>query len=442
MGYRRTLLAAALCLGLPATALRPRVGRAALRMSALQQSPLEAGEEDQIIGTGIPGVQNIVAVSSCKGGVGKSTTAVNLAYALRDMGHRVGILDADVFGPSLPTMVQPGENVVQMEGNQFIPLEKDGVKLMSLGYVRDGVSIMRGPMVMQLIQQLVTLTAWGELDYLVVDFPPGTGDVQLTLTQALKITAAVIVTTPQRLSFVDVVKGIDMFDTVGVPCVAVVENMAYYEVPDVERMADDLRRRVADEVAGLADASAAAEKVDELIKESLAERPVFKRRRLFGKGHRQRLADMWGIENTVSLPVVDEIAQSGDSGTPYLVEHAESSHASAFRALAAGVAEDVEEMAQAPNGGLPTVESDPSKSNFLTIGDKEISPVELRAMCRCALCVEELTGKPLLDPDTIPADIAPASIARVGRYAFAVDWNDGHKSLYPYRWIIGKDKAE
>ena len=177
----------------------------------------------------------MVLCASCKGGVGKSTTAVNLAYSLQAQGQKVGILDVDIYGPSLPTMVtpsrpfNPAEDIV---GNAITPVDGDGVRLMSMGYINPFDNfVLRGAKVTPLVQQLISTTQWGDLDYLIVDMPPGTGDIHLTLAQmdGLRIDAAVIVTTPQRLSFVDVVKGVEMFDKVGIPSVAVVENMAYLD---------------------------------------------------------------------------------------------------------------------------------------------------------------------------------------------------------------------
>ncbi|KAL6274661.1 hypothetical protein ACE6H2_025353 [Prunus campanulata] len=189
--------------------LLPWVKNVSVTMSAQPARPIYAEQ----LPAGLQTISNIIAVSSCKGGVGKSTVAVNLAYTLAGMGARVGIFDADVYGPSLPTMVSPENRILVMnpEKKTIIPTEYLGVKLVSFGFAGQGRAIMRGPMVSGVINQLLTTTEWGELDYLVVDMPPGTGDIQLTLCQVVPLTAAVIVTTPQKLAFIDVAKGVRMF---------------------------------------------------------------------------------------------------------------------------------------------------------------------------------------------------------------------------------------
>eukprot|EP00257_Ricinus_communis_P025078 XP_025012492.1 fe-S cluster assembly factor HCF101, chloroplastic [Ricinus communis] len=205
----------------------PWVKNVKVTMSAQPARPVFAGQ----LPAGLQTISNIVAVSSCKGGVGKSTVAVNLAYTLAGMGARVGIFDADIYGPSLPTMVSPENRLLEMnpEKRTIIPTEYLGVKLVSFGFAGQGRAIMRGPMVSGVIDQLLTTTEWGELDYLVIDMPPGTGDIQLTLCQVVPLTAAVIVTTPQKLAFIDVAKGVRMFSKLKVPCIAVVENMCHFD---------------------------------------------------------------------------------------------------------------------------------------------------------------------------------------------------------------------
>lgn len=181
---------------------------------------------------GLEGVKHVVAVSSCKGGVGKSTVSVNLAFAMSQLGLKVGIFDADLYGPSLPTMISPeSARLYQDEddASKIKPIEFSGVKAMSYGFAaQNKTAIMRGPMASNLVAQLIGQTKWEDLDYLIIDMPPGTGDIQLTLCQELSLRAAVIVTTPQKLAYVDVVKGIEMFDSLKVPTISVVENMAYY----------------------------------------------------------------------------------------------------------------------------------------------------------------------------------------------------------------------
>lgn len=178
----------------------------------------------------LPGVKNIVAVASGKGGVGKSTTAVNIALALAAEGARVGLLDADIYGPSLPMMMGLQGRPESADGKTMEPMENHGVQVMSIGFLVDGdqAMIWRGPMATQALDQLLRQTNWKDLDYLIVDLPPGTGDIQLTLSQRVPMTGAVIVTTPQDIALLDAKKGIKMFEKVGVPILGIVENMAVH----------------------------------------------------------------------------------------------------------------------------------------------------------------------------------------------------------------------
>ena len=395
---------------------------------------------------GMSQIGAVIAVSSCKGGVGKSTTAVNLSFALDGMGAKVGIFDADVYGPSLPTMVEVDDDNVKFVGRQIAPLKRGGVSLMSFGYVNEGSAVMRGPMVTQLLDQFLSLTNWGPLDYLILDMPPGTGDIQLTLSQRLNITAAVIVTTPQELSFVDVERGVEMFDTVNVPCIAVVENMAYFEKEksaDVEVDYASLRDKflqVLKERDDIAD-DAAEEVVSNLVdtvQENVqnAGKGEMEEIRIFGQGHKRRLSEQWGIEHTFSVPLVSTIAQNGDSGTPFILENPSSTQADTYRELAKVVARETSKVLFS-KASRPTL-SYLSEGHAIQVEGMDqgtLSPAELRRECRCAACVEELTGKQILNPESIPESIRPMSISPTGNYAVSVDWSDGHKSLYPYRQI-------
>ena len=349
---------------------------------------------------GLKNVRHIIAVSSCKGGVGKSTVAVNLAYALARQSFRVGLFDADIYGPSLPTMVQLPDPELYQRDDLIVPLDYMGVKLMSFGYVpsASGAAIMRGPMVTQIINQLLTTTNWGELDYLVLDLPPGTGDVQLTLTQLIPITAAVIVTTPQHLSFVDVVKGIQMFDKLKVPTIALVENMSYFQCPDCS-----------------------------------------KRHYLFGQGARQRIVDQYGIGHTFELPIDTELSKCGDGGVPLVLLQPKSATTDIMVSLAAAVHREVEVLEK----GLklrPRVSYIPGTGIEVRLDDEHVSaihPAELRRKCRCAHCVEEFSGKPLLDPNDVPDHVYPVRMQPMGNYAMAVQWSDGHSSsIFPYEMLI------
>lgn len=249
----------------------------------------------------LPGVKSIVAVASGKGGVGKSTVSSNLAVSLAAEGHRVGLLDADIYGPSLPTMFGIQDRP-RVDGETLQPFEKYGIRLMSLGFMveMDTPVIWRGPMVMRALEQLLGQVAWGELDFLIVDLPPGTGDAQLTLTQKVPLSAAVIVTTPQDVALTDARKGLAMFRKVHVPVAGIVENMSGFVCPHCGETTD-----------------------------------VFKR------GGGERTAEVLGCPFLGRVPLDPAIVQGGDSGEPIVVGQPDGPHAEAFRNLARAVAESV-----------------------------------------------------------------------------------------------------
>ncbi|MCP4039008.1 MAG: Mrp/NBP35 family ATP-binding protein [bacterium] len=246
----------------------------------------------------LPGVQRVVAVASGKGGVGKSTAAINLALALAHAGARVGVMDCDVYGPSLPLLTATGGRP-GTQGKKILPIEGHGLKLMSIGYFTDDDSpvIWRGPMVHGLIRQFLTDVLWGELDYLIVDMPPGTGDAALTLTQNAPLSGAVIVTTANDLSLIDARKGLEMFRKVDVPVLGIIENMSYFVPPD------------------------------------LPDRKYY----IFGEGGGKRVADDLGIDFLGEVPIDPTVVKEGDLGRPIVMSHPDSPVAKAYDALAAHV---------------------------------------------------------------------------------------------------------
>lgn len=342
-------------------------------------------------------VTTIIAVSSCKGGVGKSTVAVNLAYSLKNQGGRVGIFDADVYGPSLPTMLKTKQDLV-LDGNDIAPIIYDDIKCMSFGYALDqsdeGPAILRGPMVSQIISQFLLQTKWGELDYLVIDMPPGTGDVQLTLCQLVPITAAVIVTTPQFISFIDVVKGIEMFDTLKVPVLGAIENMSYLMVNGQKHFP-------------------------------------------FGSYSIEKLRNEFGFKNTICLELDKNVSLAGDKGLPFVKEFSKSENALQLGNFSQ---ELVRELSKLMHGGLNTPEVGYNKNDGILIQIKDekfkINPRKLRLECRSALTRDEFTNKMLIKESDIPDDIYPLSINPVGNYAFGVNWSDGHSSLFPIDQLV------
>src|SRR5215467_87402 len=242
----------------------------------------------------IPGVKNLIAVGSGKGGVGKTTVSVNLAIALARLGHKVGLLDADVYGPNVPLMmgVRATPNAI---GERIQPIEKFGVKVMSMGFLNPGDKplVWRGPMLHSVIQQFLRNVDWGELDYLIIDLPPGTGDVQLTLIQTAPLTGSIVVTTPSDVSLEDARKAIHMFQQVRVPILGLVENMSYLVCPHC------------------------TERID-----------------VFSYGGGKRTADTMNIHFLGELPLNPEVRIGGDTGDPVSLRQNNDPVAESFRALA------------------------------------------------------------------------------------------------------------
>ncbi|MFL6571688.1 MAG: Mrp/NBP35 family ATP-binding protein [Burkholderiales bacterium] len=255
------------------------------------QSPMARQSE-------IPGVAAVIAVASGKGGVGKSTTALNLALGLRDLGLKVGLLDADIYGPSVPRLTGLHEKPELNEERKMIPLRRFGLAIMSIGFLveEETAMIWRGPMVMSAVTQMLRDVAWGQLDVLVVDMPPGTGDAQLTLAQNVPLKGAVIVSTPQDLSLIDARRGLAMFKKVNVPVLGIVENMSYFQCPQCGTKSD-----------------------------------------IFGHGGARHEAEKLGVPFLGEIPLHMAIRATSDAGTPVVDSEPDGPHAAIYRAIAGQV---------------------------------------------------------------------------------------------------------
>jgi ATP-binding protein involved in chromosome partitioning len=283
-----------------AVAAVPGVGSSAVTMTV--KAPPEVPHRQVVQApTLAPGVKHMVAVASGKGGVGKSTVAANLAVKLAQLGHRVGILDVDIYGPSVPMMFGITDKP-RLLGNRVLPFERHGVKVMSLGFIveTDQPVIWRGPMVMKAIEQMLGDVDWGDLDYLILDMPPGTGDAQLTVTQKVALAGAVIVTTPQDVALIDARKGLAMFRKVNVPVLGIVENMSGFACPHCGTVTD-----------------------------------------IFKHGGGERTAAALGTEFLGAIPLDAAIVEGGDAGVPITVLQQTGPHADAFARVARSVVEQV-----------------------------------------------------------------------------------------------------
>lgn len=350
----------------------------------------------------IPQVKHIVAVASGKGGVGKSTVSANLALALAAQGASVGLMDADVYGPSIPTILGISERPLATPENRILPVVRYGLKVISMAFfvpANDAV-IWRGPMLHKMVQDFLGVVDWGELDYLIVDLPPGTGDIQLSLCQTIPLTGAVIVSTPQDVAWNVAQKAIVMFDKLNTPVLGILENMSYYACPHCGERDD-----------------------------------------LFGSGGAKNAAQRLAIPFLGEIPLVSSMRRSADQGDPLMHSDPHNPTSVAIARIAANLVGEVARR-DAGNSGkiIPVRLSEPGQTSFSiewNDGKKTLySGRQLRAACPCAACVNEVTGERLLNPANIPAEVRVAQASPVGRYALNLVFGDGHGTgLYSFQLL-------
>ena len=282
----------------------PGVSDVGIEISARQpKAPPAEGQQKAQKSAKLPDIKYYIAVASGKGGVGKSTVAVNIAVAMAKMRDRVGLMDADIWGPSLPTMLGIKDRPKATEDNKIVPLNKYGLKLMSIGFLvnEDETVIWRGPMVHGAIKQFIEDVIWDDTDHLVIDLPPGTGDAQLSLVQTAPLSGGLIVTTPQDVALIDVKRGVQMFRKLNVPILGIVENMSY-----LEQQGD-------------------GEPID-----------------IFGRGGGKKMAEQFGVPFLGEIPIDPEIRIGGDSGVPVVESHPDSTAAKAFTKIAETILNTIE----------------------------------------------------------------------------------------------------
>ncbi|SRR5579871_134451 len=351
----------------------------------------------------MPTVKNLIAVASGKGGVGKSTVSANLALALAKAGATVGLMDADVYGPSIPRMLgvvgqQPDADPLT---KKMIPFEKHGIKFMSVGMLQqesDTALIWRGPMASKLVQQFLGGVEWGDLDYLLIDLPPGTGDIQLTLTQSVPLAGAVIVTTPQDVARTITQKGLRMFQSVQVPIIGIVENMSGFVCEHCHEVT-----------------------------------PIFK------KGGGRKMAEELHVPFLGEVPLEPIIAADGDYGVPTVAAHPDAPSGKSYALIARQMASQlsiINEATAKVSARPREVSTEDPQVTTITWDDGSTMRYPnryLRSMCPCAQCVNEVTGERLISLETIDPAVRITAVSPVGRYALHFQWSDGHGTgLYSF----------
>ncbi len=385
--------------------------------------------------TGMAHLGQIIAVASGKGGVGKSTVSTNLALALAAQGAAVGLVDADLYGPSVPGMlgIETGKNPSMSPSGKVMPAQAHGIKVISMGMLTDDdkPAVLRGPMVSKYLRMFILEVDWGTLDYLILDLPPGTGDTQLTLAQSVPLTGAVVVSTPQDVSLKIARRGIRMMEQVKVPILGIIENMSGFTCPSCGEVTH-----------------------------------------IFHHGGGAKIAESLGVPFLGAIPLDPAIVDCGDEGRPLVFAHPDAPAAAVYRDIAAilsgrvravaGIptpfdwhwADDASKPIPAPTPGHPggaaeiLVALDRRDGRTLVLRwqdghDQQIDMRDLRLECRCAACVDEMSGRAVLDPATVPLNLVPIRIWSLGNYAIGVSFSDGHKSgIYTFGHLRGMVAAE
>jgi ATP-binding protein involved in chromosome partitioning len=373
----------------------------------------------------------MIAISSGKGGVGKSSVTANIAVAMAEAGLRVGVVDADVYGPSIPGMLGIAtDRKPQMALNgKMAPSEAYGVKVVSMAMLTDDdkPAILRGPMVGKYLNMFVKQVEWGTLDLLLLDLPPGTGDIQLTLAQAFPLSGAVVVTTPQDVSLKIARRGLRMMEQVNVPILGIVENMSGFTCPSCRTVTH-----------------------------------------IFNDGGGEDIARELNVAFLGKVPLDPAVVDCGDNGTPLVKAAPDSPAAVAYRQIATSLVRDgtkadgivtpfVWSLANGSGKPAPATATDGTADRLVALDhdatglilswadghDQRLAPCDLRIECQCAQCRDEVTGKRRLDPDTVRLDIKITSIWSVGNYALGFAFSDGHETgIYTFQYLSSLQSAE